>query len=55
MTFGDGKVHRRDSRLGCPPDAARWFCLCGTGTLAREMPAADIMQQILNMSRCQGE
>jgi len=25
MTLGDRKVQRRDSRLGCPPVAARWF------------------------------
>jgi cytochrome c-type biogenesis protein CcmH len=25
MKFGDGQVQRRDSRLGCPQGAARWF------------------------------
>jgi hypothetical protein len=55
MTFEDGKDQRRDSRLGCPPGTARWFCWWGASTLAGEMPAADIKQQILNMSRCQSQ
>jgi hypothetical protein len=54
MKRGDSKV-----RVGTAVSAVRraqlgGFCLCGAGALAREMPAADIKQQILKKSTCQG-